>query len=225
MALANRGMGAETELRNTDGVTTHRLWLVLGVLITAGFVFQVFLRYQYIPRGYVITRVDRLNGTVCNMPCTPIPPSTPKPLPTFEDLTIGNSRAIELIKARSDASSITSYFNDRTYEWKVEHEYSTGYGEDFSVVGFVYSIINSAKGSNGRYTFPTMAPNAAQFAPRASNATPYPLHYPIREVCYCNKKGWGWRWEVHLDTGEVFRVDGNTELENRYHITPGTPTP
>lgn len=42
---------------------------------------------------------------------------------------------------------------------------------------------------------------------------------PIREVCFCSAKGRGWRWEVHLDTREVYGIDGNRDLEQRYGIT------
>lgn len=90
----------------------------------------------------------------------------------------------------------------------------------YSFVQFGYSLSNSTKDAKGNYSFPSMPPDAKQFAPPKANSTPLPLHYPIREVCYCNKKDIGWRWEVHLDTGEVFRIDGNADLEKRAMASP-----
>jgi hypothetical protein len=128
------------------------------------------------------------------------------------------------VQNRPDASSILAYYPTPKYEWKVEREFSADYRWDYAGVEFMYGLKNSSKLPNGNYDVPTMPPGAAEFS-WPKKGSPYPLHYPIREVCYCDKKGVGWRWEVHLDTSEVFRVDGNTELEKRYGIAPVTPSP
>jgi hypothetical protein len=39
-----------------------------------------------------------------------------------------------------------------------------------------------------------------------------PEHLPLRLVCYCNKKGSGWRWEVNVDTRRVSFVEDNADL-------------
>ena len=47
----------------------ERHWyIVLGLVIFA-FIFQVFLRYQYIVASGVIYRIDRLTAKQCSMPC------------------------------------------------------------------------------------------------------------------------------------------------------------
>jgi len=40
----------------------------------------------------------------------------------------------------------------------------------------------------------------------------------VRLVCYCDPKGWGYRYEAHLDTRRVFEINGNVVLEQKYGI-------
>lgn len=206
------------------------LYGVVGVVVVVVFV-QMFLRYTYISHGYQTLRIDRVTGSSCTLPCTAAPPETPKPQPTFDDIALGNNRAIKIVQDRDDAQNIVAYHPDAKYRWFVESEYSPGYGVSYGDVEFNYGAANVEKSGppvkGHTYAFITVPPNAPQFAPAPSSAnpdpTPYPLHYPIREICYCDPKAYGWRWEVHLDTGEVFRVDGNAALSARYGLA--TPKP
>ncbi|HEX3462673.1 MAG TPA: hypothetical protein VHS78_01300 [Candidatus Elarobacter sp.] len=61
--------------------------LVFGsaIVVAAGAMavaFQVFVRYEYVRAGTVVTRVDRLSGRMCVMPCIATPPPTPTATPT-----------------------------------------------------------------------------------------------------------------------------------------------
>jgi hypothetical protein len=42
--------------------------------------------------------------------------------------------------------------------------------------------------------------------------------FQTKLVCYCTTKGSGWRWEVHVDTGEIFYVNDNADLLKKYGI-------
>src|ERR1700685_1432379 len=56
--------------------------LYSGALVCALVTMQLFFRYQYVEYRDDITRIDRLTGSSCRMPCTPPPPSTATPMPT-----------------------------------------------------------------------------------------------------------------------------------------------
>ncbi|MGA7202298.1 MAG: hypothetical protein WBX26_10745 [Candidatus Cybelea sp.] len=38
-------------------------------------------------------------------------------------------------------------------------------------------------------------------------------------VCFCNHAGSGWRWEVHVDSDQVFYVNDNADLIKKYGLT------
>lgn len=71
----------------------YLLYSVGGLILVAA-MFQLFLRYQYIHTvGVRITRIDRLTGSSCELPCKPVaftpasantvvPDSPPIPRPT-----------------------------------------------------------------------------------------------------------------------------------------------
>jgi hypothetical protein len=46
----------------------------------------------------------------------------------------------------------------------------------------------------------TPEPNAAPVSMPVTMSTPQ----PVILLCYCDKKGFGFRWEVHTNTGEAF---------------------
>lgn len=95
--------------------------LLIGGLVLAAIVaFQLFFRYQYEARsGFVLSRIDRLTGEVCVLPC--IPPS-PTPAPTAEDYAADDQRAIALVRERSDAISLAAA--NPTYKWSVSQRYA-----------------------------------------------------------------------------------------------------
>jgi hypothetical protein len=58
----------------------RRALYVTGGLIALAVLFQLFFRYQYIhTMGVRITRIDRLTGASCELPCEP---ETWAPVPT-----------------------------------------------------------------------------------------------------------------------------------------------
>jgi hypothetical protein len=62
--------------------TRKRFLYAFGALIVLAVIFQLFLRYQYVHTvGYSITRIDRLTGASCELPCAPAisNQSTPNP--------------------------------------------------------------------------------------------------------------------------------------------------
>lgn len=169
--------------------------IVLGV-VCAALMFQFFFRYQYIKEGAVVMRVDRVTGASCALPCIKFDPNS-IPTPQPQSLTIGDTRAIQDARNQYDAISlINQWSSSNVYEWRIDGQYDNEYQ---AYNPFLVSKDGQAIKSDG------------------SPATN--MDYPIREVCYCNSKDAGWRWEVHLDTGEVFRIDGNANLEARYHLS------
>lgn len=38
-------------------------------------------------------------------------------------------------------------------------------------------------------------------------------------VCFCDSKGTGWRWEVHIDSRQALYIDNDPDLKKRYGIT------
>jgi hypothetical protein len=66
--------------RSTTNKMRRSWWAVVGIIAFA-FVFQVFLRYQYISSGGTITKIDRLTGQATYVLRTPVAPS-PSPLCT-----------------------------------------------------------------------------------------------------------------------------------------------
>jgi len=54
-------------------------------------------------------------------------------------------------------------------------------------------------------------------------APPNPEQRNVWLVCWCNSTGYGWRWEVHLDTRAVYSINDNADLLRKYGLP--TPTP
>ena len=44
-------------------------------------------------------------------------------------------------------------------------------------------------------------------------------------VCYCKADSYGYRWEVHLASGEIFFMNDNSNLSQAYGLRPVTPKP
>jgi hypothetical protein len=74
--------------------------------------------------------------------------------------------------------------------------------------------------SHPDYTWRTEGIDFGAVAAEATGFSPDSKPDPVRLVCYCNAKGFGWRWEVHTDTREVFSVNDNTDLMKKYGIKP-----
>lgn len=169
----------------------NRPWYVVGSLFAAAFVFQFFLRYDYVhlAEGRVM-RIDRLTASSCYMPClppkpTPMPTETPKPTPVPTRAPI----AYDIVDARIID--------------KMLHNASLYYPP--SSQGYVWRIW-------GHFT-----PDGF----RGPMSNPDPFTTPVRVVCYCNSKWTGWYWEstpaspYTLTTSEI-EITGNTVLEQKY---------
>jgi hypothetical protein len=155
----------------------NRPWLIGGSFaLVALFLLLFFYRYQYVQNGISVTRVDRLTGAQCVMPCL-----APTPGPTAPAQDLQTQRAIAMVRARSDAIALVYSHSSDNYEWSAFPESSvrqTGSG-----------------GAADSYL-----------------------------VCFCQQTV-GWRWEVHLGTGEVYYVNDNANLSAKYGVTRSTPAP
>jgi hypothetical protein len=181
-------------------------WYFVGGIVAAALVFQLFFHYQYVHlAGGDVMRIDRLTGSSCDMPCVPTPtPTSPPPPPTprpFDSASYTvesdrqNERAIALAKATVSAANIILRAGPG-YTWTAATTDPEG----------VYTVDVIAQGEKLNSTF-----------------TPPDLHsasFETKLVCYCTRKGFGWRWEVHVDDGEVFYVNDNADLMKKYDITP-----
>ena len=180
---------------------TVLIWI--GTIAVAAFVFQVFFRYSYTTSyGVVRERIDRLTGLVCRMPCTPAPRTVPTvpPTPLSHDLReakyqLEDQEAIRLAKSDSVTSSLTAnYPHDR---WAVEGRFAVDGSRQATAL------------------------EELMFTPNPSSTNQYltrPIPFPVRLVAFTNQKGFGFRWEVHLDTHEVFFANDNAELMKKYGL-------
>jgi hypothetical protein len=183
----------------------RRIWFsalrVVGALIVVAAAFQLFFRYQYIGSGLAVMRVDRVTGASCVMPCRPAPASSPSP-PSPPNYAEDDQRAIALAQRQANAIAIEAQYVNSGYEWTTEGRYTNGYVE---VMGNIFD--NDL--SNGKVDWQKV---------KLSTPSEEQPPAPVRVVCFCSKKGSGWRWEVHLDTREVYEVNGNRDLEERYGL-------
>lgn len=172
--------------------------MIAGIVIAVILVYQLFFRYQYIERSYGITRIDRLSGTSCRLPCTPTP-ATPEPTPFRPETE--DAAAIELAKAASGASYLESLHPD--YEW------------------YVIEITNST--ADRVYSY--YDPEKKQFTttPDPESTDDY-RDIRTRLICLCNKKAWGYHWEVDMQNSAVYRVEGNGTLEAKWGFTTSATT-
>jgi hypothetical protein len=74
---------------------------VVAIALVA--LFQFFLRYDYIHSGQLVTRVDRLTGRSCVLPCPESTPTPPAP-----NLEHQEQRAIAAVRSDYQALRITS---------------------------------------------------------------------------------------------------------------------
>lgn len=191
------------------------LWYILGGLALVCLVFQVFFRYEYIHfNSGRVMQIDRLTRASCNLPCEPtsrIPIATPTPYDAVEayntissDFDERNEQAAELAKRAPDARPILQYFNGPDYRWTAKR--------DPLYAGF--KAVASPTAKNFVFT-------KAEY-----DAYPRYIHRSPVLVCYCNEKGAGRYWEVHLGTGRVYSVTDNEDLAKKYGLgSPVRATP
>ena len=159
-------------------MTRRTVWLLgIGAFAVAAFLLLFFYRDEYVKSGLMVTRVDRLTGAQCVMPCLgPVP----SPTPAAQDLEA--QRAIALVRQRPDSMMYAAAHSDTIYQWNA---------------------------------FPAKTV-------RKFGSGDEPNTYV---VCLCDARGTGWRWEVHLNTGEVYYVNDNANLSVKYGVTLTTPSP
>src|ERR1700681_16095 len=79
--------------------------------------FQLFFRFQYVRAGTVVTRVDRLSGRTCVMPCLPTPaPVAPTPSPSPPSLDHQEQRAIAQVQSNPRTQRLIGSAGDG-YAW------------------------------------------------------------------------------------------------------------
>jgi hypothetical protein len=148
----------------------------VAVVALSAFGFHVFFRYQYVRAGAVLSRVDRLSGRTCVMPCLPTPePAAPKPTQSPPSLEHQVQRAIAQVQSNPTARQVVASTGGAGYEW-------------------------SAVPAAGAIT------NGAHFADEADAFV----------VCYCDRDGFGPRWEAHLQSSETYYANDNKILRERY---------
>jgi hypothetical protein len=189
----------------------NRVWYVLGALLVAAVLFQVFFRYDYIHVDSArIVRVDRLTQASCDMPC--LPPPTAPPYDAVDSyyrlddaFSKRNEDAVSIAKATERGQALlVNYGAGEKYTW------TTRFDPEVSEFDLLKKPVeNGFDLSKGEYEILMTA---------ASDKSPV-------LICYCNSKGWGWRWEVHVDTRRAYSVEDDADLSKKYGITPGTPSP
>ncbi len=192
-----------------------RTWyIVLGIALVA-LGFQFFFRYDYVYlNGGSIMRIDRLTQVSCYMPCMPSPPRTPFVNPTIEPVSLGSSRAIAMTRNFVNGEYFPSGNSAGLFEWNV-WRVAANDGKVFQT--FVAAGATPRPDCWSDNTCPP--PGYARYG-----TSDIPIHYQVRVVCFCNSNA-GWYYEVHLDTGEIFKITGNRDLELRYGFAPPTTHP
>jgi hypothetical protein len=177
-------------------------------------IFQLFFRYQYIEQylklgessGTRITRIDRLTGASCVMPCTYAParttpaPATTNPEPTATPQMQDQADA-KIIDYLRHTVVIPLAAEQRTrYRWRIMGHYTP-----------------SGQEESGRAVVGTPEPDANIYSHWESAITPEGKFY-VRLVCYCDSTGSGWYYEYDPRINEKMEVIGNEVLERKYHL-------
>ena len=179
-----------------ERLTLARALGVAGGLIVLAAVFQLFFRYEYLGSGRALMRIDRVTGGSCFMPCRPTPPPSPSPAQSPPNYAADDQRAIALAQRQLSAVAVEAQGNTNGYEWATYGRYTSNYALLEGTTDW-----EAVKAGGNPLIVPTKAPSGPA---------------PVRVVCFCSKKGAGFYWEVHLDTREVYQIDGNRDLEKRY---------
>ncbi len=171
----------------------------LGIALAVLAAFQLFLRYEYVSGGDRVTRIDRLTGASCQLPCTPAPP-TPKPTPFDRAAAL---RQFDGAFAEQTQAAISA---------------AQAYGQ---------SIAETEGGADWKWGMDSINdPSLATRARDARNAVATDRAVPadalqqtaVRLVCFCDDRGSGYRWEVNTLSDRVSFVNDNADLTKRYHL-------
>ena len=174
--------------------------------------FQVFLRYQYVQAGDHVTRIDRVTGASCQLPCTP-PPPTPAPTPFDKaqalrefDTAFSEQTQAAISAAQAYGQSIAETEGGSDWKWGID-------------------AVND----------PTLATRARDARASVADDRAVPAaalqQTAVRLICFCDDRGSGYRWEVNTLTDRVTFVNDNADLTKKYHLGTSdvpqvrTPTP
>lgn len=186
-----------------------RVWYILGALVIWLIVYQSFFRYEYtMVDGNAVKRYDRLTGKTCGIPdCLP-PTPTPVPKPTVFD-------------------PVVSY---REWERRFNHEArlavlmvkKTEFGEELmhspGAKKFVWTAewADQVDGS----IFVLHDPSSDHPIPidRAYIDSLSNPRFHVELICFCDRLGSGYRWEVNLNTKKIVYVNDDPQLEKKYGL-------
>jgi len=173
-------------------------WLIVGTVALFGAIcFQLFFRYQYISVGHAISKVDRVTGQACYLPC---PVSTKSPGKTQVDADI-----ISVMAYRESEYKLP----DSQYRWVI-YDYRDSDGklitDDSKITPTTIRIVAYCK------------PNPQMRRLIAPGATPSFLDKVMEKFHTC---GTGWYWQVRPTSSgyESLTITGNTVLEDEYGFT------
>lgn len=182
---------------------TRKILLALGALLAAIVLFQCFLRYQYVGAGARVTRIDRLTGASCILPCArAVPASTETP----GDATDVDARLVDYMRTTFDLS----HPEDNAHEWKiVDHYDDQGNREQGLTLDQVKAL---PKG----------------LTPIRRDAASDEQRYSIRIVCFCDASNVGDYYEVRptqYGSFSAMEITGNSVLEGKYGLSRIPPPP
>jgi len=185
----------------------YRIWYVLGAAVLWLFIYQGFFRYEYtMVNGYAVKRYDRLTGTTCGIPQCLAPTPTPVPKPTIFDPDVSYQeevaifqkqarQAVNLVKKTEFGEELGHSKGANKFAWTVD--WADG------VAAGVFILHNPKQ------------PKALPVTPAYIDSLKNPA-YRIKIVCFCDKSGSGFRWEVNLNTAKIVYINDDPALERKY---------
>jgi hypothetical protein len=188
----------------------YRIWYLFGAVVLWLVLYQGFFRYAYTMKdGYAVKRYDRLTGTTCGIPeCLPATP-TPVPKPTVFDPVVSYGevkarmqhearQAVDMVKKTEFGQELMHSPDAKKFVWTVELADSTA--------GGVF-VLHDPKDKNAIPVTPSYIESLKNPA------------YKVKLVCFCDKTGSGFRWEVNLNKKTLAYVNDNPVLEKKYGLT------
>jgi len=186
-----------------------RVWYIAGALVLWLIVYQSFFRYEYtMIDGNAVKRYDRLTGKTCGIPeCLP-PTPTPVPKPTIFD----PETSYREWQARFDHEARLAVLMVRKTEFGQELAHSPG-AKKFA---WTTEWSDSVDGSLFVLHDPK-SDHAIPMTPEYSDSLHDPK-YHVELVCFCDRSGSGYRWEVNLNKRTITYVNDDPQLEKKYGL-------
>ena len=186
-----------------------RVWYILGALVIWLIVYQSFFRYEYtMVDGNAVKRYDRLTGKTCGIPeCLP-PTPTPVPKPTVFDPVVSYHEwqrrfdhearlAVNMVKKTQFGNELMHSRGAKQFSWTVEWS--------DEVDGSIF-VLHDPKSDH---------PIPIDLAYIESLRNP---KYRVKLVCFCDRDGSGYRWQVNLNTNAIVYVNDDPQLEKKYGL-------